>query len=169
MPEAFGTMGFLAAGTGTLMEPLRKHTWELVIEDLKITLPAQKVKVPRYEVEPEKIWHFNEATHIAGRPNPGKFSCTVKDVLDPDIVGQLDAWFRLMYNAETGRMSYTNKYKKSGSVYMYDIEGVLVRQWRAVGLFMLGNPVPEELDYKSGESLEVDTEFSCDRCYLVRG
>lgn len=189
-PQSFGARYTLAAKGGKAYDPVRKHDWELFIENVggaqMIPLSAQAVKVPEYESEPGDIWHVNEVTHYLNRGKPSPITANIMDFINPNVLAELWKWWRqgidenigassagvsttVQVNSPTGAlagpiMGFATDYKRSLSIEQFDIQGEPVRLWTCYGCFLTKSPcTAEQLSYDGSEALKLDLSISVDR------
>lgn len=157
----------MATGTDPALEVMRRNHWEIMIQGIDSRLQAVTVQMPKYKIEQVEVYHYNERTKIAGKPNVENFKVELLDVVRPAIVLQLDEWFRQAFNPNTANFGYARDYKRSGTIQLNDVHGNLIRSWTAHGLFLLGSPVSDEaMDYSSMDPVKISCELSCDFVYL---
>lgn len=167
MVQNFGSFYSMTQGTGVNYEALRKSHFEVDIQGFDTILLASGVVLPKYDLEQVEMYHFNTRTKVAARPNPSDMRIDLMDAVKPDIVAQLWAWFKQIYDPSTDKMGYASDYKREGRVYLYDVTGSLIRTWTCEGLWPRTSPVPEEgYDYSSQELVKIALTLSCDKATL---
>ncbi len=169
-PSNFGARFFCQTGTDPTLEVLRRNHWEVVIAGFIEPLRAVTIQMPKYELEQVEVYHYNERSKLLARPNVGNFKIEVYDTVNPNVVLNLDNWFRLGFNPDTAQIGYAANYKKTATIRLFDVNGLLIRSWFAYGLFLLNSPVPEEgYDYSSHEPVKIACNISCDWVTLTPG
>lgn len=169
-PQNFGSRFWHATGTDPGLEVLRRNHWELIIAGFVDPLRCVTIGMPKYELEQVEVYHYNERSKLPSKPNVPNFKIEIYDTQNPNTVTQLDNWFRQVWNPDTQNFGYATNYKKTGSIRLYDVAGVLVRTWTANGLFPLNSPVPEEgYDYSSHDPVKIAMNLSCDWVTLTPG
>jgi hypothetical protein len=167
MPQSFGTGYLLAQGNGTHFELMRRHTWEVQIDQFDTVLTAQSVAFGSIELDAGEVYHFNERVKFAKMPNPTDITIDLLDPITPTLVQELWTWYKQQYDPNTGRMGYASTYKRQGQIFMYDVQGNLIRTWSAGGLWQKHAPTPSEaLDYSSQDPVKLALMLSCDRLTL---
>lgn len=167
MPKTFGAGFMMSQNTGTNFELVRRHNWEVQIDQFDTVLPAKTVSISRIELENIDVFHYNERIKIAGRPNPTDIRLELHDAVNPNVVQELWNWYKQIYDPNTGAMGYASSYKRQGTIRQYDIAGLPVRTWTCMGLWLKAPPTPEEtLDYSSHDPVTLSLVMSCDRISL---
>lgn len=157
----------VSQGTGTVGEPLRGCTFEVVIPFLaNVTLFVDSMTTPNYTLNQVEVHHFNEKLKIAGKPDIPNISLVVRDVVTPNLMQQMWLWFNLGYQPLTGQIGYASTYKQMGFLQQFDTMGVLHKTWELVGLWIVSIN-PGQHDYTSDAPLQITLDMSCDRALLV--
>ena len=146
-------------------EPKRKNLFKLVVDGI----PAYLVKtaaLPNMKVDEIVINYMNSQRKVMGLPSCDNISVTLYDPILPDAAQMLDAWYRLMYDARTGKAGYSQVYKKKMSIVQYGPNGTAVSEWVFEGAFP--NAIDYGgIDYTTADPVEVSVTFSYDYAYVL--
>lgn len=169
MPESFGTKYALAQGQGKDNEPMHKHQWELYIDKFEVTLFAKSVSPPKTSVSQGKLHHYNEEVNYAMKPTTENIRVELYDMVNPDICRQLEDWWKEHYDSDLMTMGLASDYKRAMKIVQFKRNGEEHRTWECKGIFLLHNPIPDDMDYESHEISRLTIELSCDRYILKTG
>ena len=177
MTQRFGARYNMAVGApgGPGVEVMRENHWEVQITvpqgadpgahqgaPLDWVLSAQSVTMPKYKVEQVDWFHFNERNRLAAKPVVENIKVDFLDLLTPDIFHDLQSWYDLVYNANTGIIGFAKQYKRVMTIYLYDMDGAMMRTWFAYGVWPLNTPVADTMSYEDHKPVKFAMEFSCD-------
>ena len=139
------------------------NAFELVIQDIDVTLAVKKVTIPKMSTESIEVSYGNSTVYLAGKTNSGgEMSIEVRELLDADVVGSLTAWHKLTYNELTGAVGRPSEYKKNATLYRTDGEGNTIETWNIEGLWVKSIDLGDA-DYDTVEANTVSVSFAMDR------
>lgn len=137
------------AAQGGAFEPQRKNNFTLILEmggDIElIQRSLDSFPIPKEANEEIAVNFGNEVRKVAGRSTFENLSLVLKDFVDQEVVEQMIAWRRLVYEPSTGKIGLARDYKKQGEVIMFGPDGERQRTWKLYGVW------PSKLDPGGGD------------------
>ena len=167
MPQAMRIDYQLSQSTGGTGERVRGMTFELIIDQLAAGTPlyVRTSGFTKVGVDPVEVNHFNEKLKMAGKPTFQDISVVIDDVVTPETAKEINAWWKLVYDAETGVIGYTSDYKKQATLIRYDTKGKEVSKWQLYGVFPTSVDFGEG-DYSNADSVNINITLSVDRAIM---
>ena len=168
--NALGTDFFLGS-SGVQYEIMRKSHFKVDLQGIDSRLSCQDAQIPRIELEAVEVFYFNDRIKLASKPNPADASFQVLDYVQPTVVQELWSWFKQIYDPGTRNMGYSNSYKRTGIITLYDPNGNAVRAWTMSGIWPKNSPTPSEAyRYEDGQDkVQIEMAFSVDLITLDAG
>ncbi len=161
-------------------EPQRTNNFALVITGLadteKLILCTKSVKIPPPTITKQTIKFYNDSVNYAGAlDTAGDMQIGFRDYLDIDTISVLSAWFKQVYNPETGGIGWASQYKKTAEVFLLPpgtptAGGVSAaafrnRVWKLQGVWPSALDYPELSMDGAGEQVVVTMTLAVDRAF----
>jgi hypothetical protein len=119
------------------------------------------ISIPRVTLD-----HINMKRYIAGKPEWQELSLSLYDPIVPSAAQATMEWIRLCFESVTGRMGYSDFYKKDITLNAVGPVGDIVESWNIQGAFVT-NFEGGQLDWSSGgDPVMVNLSISYDNCIL---
>ena len=160
MPEILDIAQLLA----NEYEPLRAFQWYLEIDGID-AFTAKTASRPNKSHEDITLDWVNEKRYLAGKGAWQELDIELYDPIAPRQSQKVMEWLRLVHDDATGRMSYSEVYKKTFTLKMLDGQGLVVEKWRCKGAWPK-NVVFGNLDYASNEAMTVKFTIRADKWFL---
>src|SRR5271154_3064411 len=104
MPKSFGTAYALAQGGGQSYTPVRQNHWTVQIGEFDTELAARSVTFGGTSLEKITLSHYNEEVYYAAKPRAQAITIRLWDPISPDLITELNNWFKQIYDPSTGLM-----------------------------------------------------------------
>lgn len=163
------TIGPMHLSNTRRYEVQRTNNFEVVFEGLSedVTLAVASSSMPNITNEPIEISHGNSKVKVAGQANFEDISLVVNDFIVADIEMQLYEWRKSVFDPETMKVGWAEKYKRNGRLYQYGPDGTVQRTWRLIGCFPTGFE-SSEMNYEGSDKKQVTLPISIDQAYPER-
>lgn len=132
-----------------------------------IELACDTTGLPNIQNDPIELDYGNSNVKVAGKATIDDISVAVKDFIEPDVEQILWQWRLKVYNPKTGKIGWSNSYKKTCYVVQYGPNGEVVRKWQCDGVWPTSLDLGE-LDYSSGDKKQITMNLSVDNAFIVR-
>lgn len=132
-------------------------------------IPSFMIKMssrPSLSIPRVTLDHINMKRYVAGKPEWAELSLSLYDPIVPSAAQATMEWIRLCYESVTGRMGYSDFYKKDITLNALGPVGDIVESWNIQGAFVT-NFEGGQLDWSSGgDPVMVTLSISFDNCIL---
>lgn len=161
------------ANTRGGFEPQRGHNFELLITppggegngDLLLKSVETSLAIS-HNSEPLALPYMNETIYIAGRPLYAPGAVVYRDMVDEDVYGIIERWYRLCYDVDSSEIGFAMDYKAMGTLIMMDVKGGHLRQWDLIGLWPQDISA-ESPSHMSGDIFRLNVTFQYDKAKPV--
>lgn len=164
--SSFAGQSLLHQGGG--FEPLRKTNFSAIFYGVggnDIILAMRKIQTPGPSVARKGMKFFNETMHYAGSVTPFEIATLAfNEYVDRSVATQLWAWFKMVWDPNTGGIGMAAAYKKRGEVMLLDPAGGETQsKWTLEGCFPTKLKLDELSHEGDGEIVLINMEVSVDR------
>lgn len=130
-----------------------------------LRMAVNETFVPHFTQGVIKIRRGNNELKFAGVPSFDSGSLRLVDYIGVDVVGILEAWQNLSYNADTEKVGLVEDYKKTAYLVEYSPDYQVVRRWKLVGCWI--SSIKEgSFSADSNEKRLIDVQIEYDRALL---
>lgn len=149
-------------------EPQRSHAFELLVSipsggDEQVLLKTVETAMSiSHNSEPLALPYMNETIYIAGRPMYAPGAVVFRDMVDEPVYALLEAWYSLIYNAETSEIGFAQEYKSMATLTMYDTKGGSERSWDMIGIWPQ-DLSSEAFSYMNSDIFRINITFQYDK------
>lgn len=145
-------------------EPKRKNRWIIAINGID-AFTAKLASRPQVSFDETTIDYVNQKRYISGKGTWGALSLTLIDPIVPSAAQKVMEWVRLDWENVSGRMGYSQFYKKTINLKMLDPVGAVVEDWEIQGAWIQEANFGD-LDYSSSDVAEVALTIRFDQAVL---
>ena len=92
--------------------------------------------MPNQSSEVISIRKGNEVIKFAGGVSYEDIDVAVTDFVGADVERIISAWDALRYNPRTGMINKATKYKRTGHIIQYSVDGSIIRSWLLKGAWV---------------------------------
>lgn len=116
----------------------RTNNFEVIIDGLgeEFTLSVTRCALPEASITPIELAYGNSKVKVAGQIEYPDGSIDCRDAILPDVEKQLLNWFHKAYDPETGKIGWSDEYKRDILINQYAPDGTYVRPWRLEGAWI---------------------------------
>lgn len=107
---------------------------------------------PKLTIGETEIQHMNVSRYVAGKPKWETIQIELYDPIDNSGTQAVMNWIRACYEPETGRMGYSDFYKKEIRLNAIGPVGDIVEEWILKGAWIT-NPELGKFDWKTENQL----------------
>lgn len=143
-------------------EPKRTFRWIIEVDGLD-AWTARTFARPSQTFEKTVIDYINQKRYLAGKNEWAELELTLWDPIAPAASQKITQWLRMVHDAPTGRMGYSEMYKKNFSLKLLDGPGNVVEKWNIIGAWPMSVNFGE-LDYASSEVAQITITIRMDEC-----
>lgn len=156
------------APQGGGFEPQRTFDFELEIYGIpgaeNIKLAVDSAFIPLSTNEVITVNYLGEERKVAGKAKFAGGSIVVKDFVDEDIAGNLQAWRDLVYDPQSGAIGRATQYKKQGNLILFAPDFSGSRSFKLEGVWPSGLSA-SNLSYANSGVVNVTLAITFDRAY----
>lgn len=146
-------------------EPKRKFRWIISIDGID-AFTAKSATRPSLTFEETVVDYVNQKRYLAGKGTWGSINLVLYDPIVPSASQKVMEWVRLCWENLTGRMGYSQFYKKTINLKMLDPAGVVVEEWELIGTWVQDTNFGD-LDYASSDLAEIALVLRYDQASLL--
>lgn len=132
-------------------------------------IPSFMIKMasrPSLQIPRVTLDHINLKRYVAGKPEWQELSISLYDPIVPSAAQAAMEWIRLSFESVTGRMGYSDFYKKDITFNALGPVGDKVEEWTLQGAFIT-NFEGGQMDWASGgDPVMVNLTISYDQAIL---
>lgn len=145
-------------------EPMRKFRWLLAINGIEAFM-AKTATRPQLTFSETVIDYINVRRYLSGKGTWAPLNITLYDPIVPSASQKVMEWIRLNFENVTGRMGYSQFYKKEITLKLLDGVGTTVQQWQLQGTW-IQDANWGDLDYASDDPVEIALVLRFDQAIL---
>ncbi len=146
-------------------EPKRKFRWILSIDGID-AFTLKTAQRPNIVFDETVIDYINVKRYVAGKATWQPITITTQDPIVPSAAQKVMEWVRLCFENTTGRMGYTQFYKKEINLKLLDPVGAVVENFRIQGAWAQEVNFGD-LDYSTSDNVEISVTIRFDQAYLL--
>ena len=146
-------------------EPKRQFRWIVALNGID-AFTARSSARPSGSFDETVIDFINEKRYLSGKFAPADWTLTLWDPIDPSAAQKVIEWIKLNYENATGRMGYSDFYKKDFDIKLLDPPGGVVEQWQIKGSWIKTAEFGA-LDYASNEPALITLTIRYDKAFLL--
>ena len=161
MSEILTTAELLASTA----EPKRKFRWVIGIAGID-GFTAVSTKRPSGGFGETTIDFVNTKRYLSGKFTPEMMDLTLWDPIAPSAAQKIMEWVRLNYEIVTGRMGYSDFYKKDLSLKLLDPPGGVAESWSVKGAWIKSFDMGD-LQYNSEDIVSAKLQIRYDTAVLL--
>jgi len=131
-----------------------------------LTLSVESCPLPEISNNPIELAYQNSKVKVAGQAEFGDFELQVKDAIKKDVEMKLWAWRKEVYDPETGKIGWAERYKRNGHIYQYAPDGTHERGWRIIGVWPTTLGLGD-MNYDGGDKKVISMTLSVDFAWPI--
>lgn len=137
----------------TNFEPKTQNRYIMYLQGI----PSYLIKTsgrPSFSFETIEMDHINVKRKLSGKPSWDPLEITLYDPINPSGAQAVMEWVRLQYEPVTGRMGYSDMYKKDITINVLGPVGDKVEEWTLKGAH-IETPDFGTLDWSASDPVEI--------------
>jgi hypothetical protein len=146
------------------VEPTRQFRWVIAIEGID-AYTALSTELPSGEFGEIPVPFINTVRYLSGKWAPNTFPLKLWNPIAPSAAQKVMDWIRTNYEQQTGRMGYSDFYKKDITIKLLDGPGGVASSWTLKGAWVKA-PKFGTLDYTAEGLIEIDLTIRFDTFIL---
>lgn len=161
-------------GVGSTMRPVEyepkyQNRFVFEVEGIDSFLVKTASVLPQIEINEKEIGWINLKRYLAGsKPTYSEISMTLYDAIAPSGAQIVMEWVRLHWEPLTGRMGYSDFYKRNAVLKLVDGPGNVISRLEYTGLFIKTVNFGEtQLDSNADDFLTINLTMRYDTFVLV--
>jgi hypothetical protein len=169
MAERLPVTGLGSVMRPTQFEPIRSNQFVFEIEGIDSYLVKTASVLPKVNFAEKEIDWINMKRYFASsKPTYDAVSMVLYNPISPSGAQLVMEWVRLIWEPLTGRMGYSDFYKRNAALKLIDPVGQVISRIEYTGLFPTDVNFGEtQLDYASDEFLTISMTMRFDNFVLV--
>ncbi|HPM21464.1 MAG TPA: hypothetical protein PLY35_09485 [Thermotogota bacterium] len=145
-------------------EPKQVNRFIMYVDDIPSYI-IQAADRPKIQIGEVEMPHMNSTWYVAGKPKWQTMSVELYDPIDTSGTQAVMNWIRSCYEAVTGRMGYSDFYKREIRLNALGPAGDIVEEWILKGAWIT-NPDFGKYDWKSEGLLNITLTIRYDYALL---
>jgi hypothetical protein len=146
------------------VEPTRQFRWVIAIEGID-AYTALSSALPGGTFTEISIPFINTIRYLSGKWAPKEWKLTLWNPIAPSAAQKVMDWIRTNYEQQTGRMGYSDFYKKDISIKLLDGPGGVASSWTLKGAWVKDVDFGT-LDYSKDDLIEIGMSIRFDTFVL---
>jgi hypothetical protein len=153
----------------TLFEPKRQNQFVFEMQGIDSYLIKTASVLPKLNIGEKEIDWINMKRYLASsKPTYDPISMVLYDPLTPSGAQLVMEWVRLHWEPLTGRMGYSDFYKRNAALKLLDPVGQVISRIEYTGCFITeANFGETQLDYSADEFLTISLTMRYDTMAII--